>query len=244
VVWASTIPFESEHEAIAIPANTIEVLPPDGIVVTVLTVMSNYDPSLGPFPFDISGLSLAVTRLRGPTAEEPPGDYAIAEIVAEPALIRVYFGTPSPSERLIERAQAQLDTLQLPPICPAPAEGGYGAELSTDRGAPGDHVTVSGPMPFQRQDGSYDSSGQTRMTVWWNASPQDWAYLSSFSQVQPSPAVGGSPLLRLGEDGGNVCSFGVTFTVPDVPPGDYPIVVLQEGDNSSTLEASLVLHVS
>jgi hypothetical protein len=242
--WASTLPFEREHEAIAIPANTIAALPSDGVVVTALTVMSGYDPSLGPFPFDISELSLADARLRRPKAEEPPGDYAVLEIYSEPALIRVYFGSSSPSEQLIETAQRALNTLQLPPICPAPAEGGYDAELSVDRGAAGEQVTVSGPMPFQRKDGSYDTSGQTRMVVWWNASPRDWPYLSSFSEVEPSPAVEGSPLLRLGEAGGDVCSFAVSITVPEVPPGEYPIVVLQEGGDSSSLEASLVFHVT
>jgi hypothetical protein len=41
------------------------------------------------------------------------------------------------------------------------------------------------------------------MIVWWNASPNDWVYLSSFSDVQPSPAVEASPLLRLGEGDGD-----------------------------------------
>jgi Tol biopolymer transport system component len=241
--WASTIPFEPEHEATAIPVNTITALPPDGIVVTALAVMSGYDLSLGPFPFDVSGLSLTDAERRGPTAEEPRGEYAVLEIDAEPVLIRVFFGTPLPSGNLIERAQRVLDTLQLPPICPAPAEGGYGAALSADDGMPGDLVTVSGPMPFQREDGSYDTSGDTRMIVWWNASSDTWPYLSSFSEVEPSPAVEGSPLLRLGEAGGNVCAFSVPFRVPDVPPGTYPLVVLQEGGGSSALEASLVFHV-
>lgn len=242
--WASTIPFEPEHEAIAIPANTIAALPLDGIVVTALTEMSGYDPSLGPFPFDLSELSLGDAAQRGPTPEEPGGEYTVLEIDAEPVLVRVYFGSTSPSDRLIDEAQRALDTLQLPPICPVPAEGGYEAELSLDRGAPGDVVTVSGPMPFQREDGSYDTSGQTRMIVWWNATPDEWPYLSSFSEVEPSPAVEGLPLLRLGEAGGEACSFSVTFTVPDVPPGAYPIVVLQEGGGSSALEASLAFHVS
>jgi hypothetical protein len=241
--WASTIPLRPEHGAVAIPANTIAALPPDGIVITALTVTSGYDLSLGPFPFDLSGLSLADARLRGPRAEEPAGDYSVLEEYVEPVLIRVYFGTSSPSERLIDRAQREIDTLQIPPICPVPARGGYGANLSIDSGAPGDRVTISGPMPFQRKDGSYDMSGEARMIVWWNASPDDWPYLSSFSEIQPSPALEGSPLLRLGEGGGDSCTFSVSFIIPAVPPGDYPIVVLQEGGGSSAIAASLTFHV-
>jgi len=244
VAWASTIPFETEHAAVAIPTNAIAALPPDGIVITVETVLSGYDPALGPFPFDLSGLRLADATKRPPNEEEPPGDYAVLEVYSEPALVRVYFGTPSASERLIDSAQRELDTLQLPPICPAPAQGGYGAELSKDQGAPGDLVTVSGPMPFQREDGSYDTSGKTRMIAWWNVSEEDWPYLSSFSTVRPSPAVETSPLLRLGEGGGDSCSFSIRFTVPDVPSGDYPIVVLQEGSDSSAIEASLTFRVT
>lgn len=244
VAWASTVPFESEHDAIAIPANTIASLPPDGVVVTALMVPSDHDPALGPFPFDMSGLSLTDARMREPVDEEPSGDYIVLEIDSEPVLIRVYVGDPSPSGRLIARAQEELDTLQLPPICPVQAEGGSGAELSTDHGAPGDDVTVTGPMPFQREDGSYDTSGETRMVVWWNASPDDWPFLSSFSEIQPSPAVRGSALARLGEGGGDTCSFVVPFRVPEVPPGDYPIVVLQEGGDGAAMEASLVFRVT
>jgi hypothetical protein len=75
-------------------------------------------------------------------------------------------------------------------------------------------------------------------------SEEDWPYLSSFSTVRPSPAVETSPLLRLGEGGGDSCSFSIRFTVPDVPSGDYPIVVLQEGSDSSAIEASLTFRVT
>jgi hypothetical protein len=75
----------------------------------------------------------------------------------------------------------------------------------------------------------------------------DWPFLSSFSTTAPSPAVEGVQLVRLGEDGGAECSFSIAFEVPDVPPGDYPLVVLQEGGSGPTagsaLEAALVFHV-
>jgi hypothetical protein len=98
-------------------------------------------------------------------------------------------------------------------------------------------------MPFQLEDGSYDTSSETLMVGWWNAAPEDWPHLSSYSTVDPTPAIDGSPLLRVGEDGGNVCTFSFTFAVPDVPPGDYPIIVLQEGGGGATIEAALVFHV-
>jgi hypothetical protein len=80
------------------------------------------------------------------------------------------------------------------------------------------------------------------MSAWWNASPDDWEHLSSFRTTEPSPA-GAGPLLRLGEGGRGACSFSIAFTVPDVPPGVYPIVVLQETENSSTMEAALTFTV-
>ena len=39
------------------------------------------------------------------------------------------------------------------------------------------------------------------------------------------------------------CSFAITFVVPNVPPGDYPIDILQEGGGSSTLEATFEFRV-
>jgi hypothetical protein len=123
-----------------------------------------------------------------------------------------------------------------------PASGGFGATPSATEGAPGDTVTITGPMPFQHEDGSYLRTGGNFMSAWWNASPDDWEYLSSFSTIEPSPANAG-PLLSLGEGGRGACSFSIAFTVPDVPSGVYPIVVLQESDNSSTMEATFTFTV-
>jgi hypothetical protein len=244
--WASTIPFEEADRsdtAPAIPPATIEQLPPDGIVVTALATPWSFDPELGPYPpVADRPLDLGQATLRGPEAEEPPGDYSILETETGYILVRVYFGMTDPSAELIGEAQHELDTLEIPPVCPMPATGGFGATLSTTGGAPGDVVTIDGPMPFRDEDGSFDRSGDTRMIAWWNASPEDWALLSSFSKVEPSPAEEG-PLLRLGEGGRGACSFSIGFTVPDVPPGDYPIVVLGEGGGGSTMVAALTFTV-
>ena len=63
----------------------------------------------------------------------------------------------------------------------------------------------------------------------------------------PSPEAQG-PLLRLGEGGRDACSFTILFEVPDVPSGDYSIVLIQEGgtgaEAGATLEASLTFQVT
>jgi Tol biopolymer transport system component len=245
--WASTIPFDPADladNAPAIPPETIAQLPDDGIIVTALVVPWAHDPAKGPYPPDaLRPYDLSTVTPRGPEAEEPAGNYSVLEIPDRYVLVRVYVGSSSPSEALVQRAQAELDTLEIPPVCPVPARGGYGASLSPSSSAPGDTVTVEGPMPFRHEDGSYDTSGETKMVAWWNASPNDWEHLSPIATVAPSP-VGTGPVLRLGEGGTGACSFAIQFNVPDVPPGAYPVVVLQEGSRSWTIEESLVFHVS
>jgi hypothetical protein len=246
VAWASTIPFETADRIDtppAIPPATIAALPPDGVVVTVEVTPWSFDPDLGPYPPAANRpLDLGQATLRGPNAEEPPGNYSILEIQPGYLLVRVYFGVADPSPDLVALAQKELDAVEIPPVCPMPATGGFGATPSANEGAPGETVTIDGPMPFQHEDGSYDHAGDNFMSAWWNASPDDWEHLSSFSTATPSPATSG-PLLRLGESGRGACSFSITFTVPDVPPGVYPIVVMQESDNSSTMEAALTFTV-
>lgn len=93
--------------------------------------------------------------------------------------------------------------------------------------------------------------------VWWNVSPNQMGYLMPGSQYAPSPAVPGQlapwtiqppessddtgwPKVQTGPGrigllgeapqmlGSTVrCEWSITFAVPDVPPGTYPIAVLQ-----------------
>ncbi len=245
--WASTVPFEPDDRvdtAPAIPSATISALPPDGVVVTVEATPWSFDPDLGPYPPAADRpLDLSQATMRGPTAEEPPGDYSILEIQPGYLLVRVYFGVADPSPDLIALAQSELDALEIPPVCPMPATGGFGAVPSATEGAPGDTVTIDGPIQFQHEDGSYDHTGAEHMIAWWNASPDDWVALSSFSTAATPSPVGAGPLSRLGEGGGDACSFSIAFAVPEVPPGAYPIVVIAEANGSSGLEATFTFTV-
>lgn len=253
VAWASNVPFDDRDlvpRAPAIPAWTIGSLPPRGIVVTALATPWAFDPAAGPFPpGSLDPFDLSAAHVRGPDAEEPSGNYSVYQLQPDDyVLIRVYIGNTDPSAELVGQAQATLDHLEVPPVCPVPQEGPLGAEAIPTQGGPGDQVELTGPMPFQHEDGSYDTSGDTIIVAWWNADPKDWVDLVSFSTGPlPSPA-GQGPLLRLGEGGRDACSFTIPFEVPDVPPGEYPIVLLQEGgtgaEAGATLEASLMFRVT
>ncbi|HEY7401109.1 MAG TPA: hypothetical protein VH989_09450 [Actinomycetota bacterium] len=251
IAWASTVGFDDrdlDPLSPAIPIHTIGGLAPGEIVITTEATPWSYDPSQGPYPpGSLDRLDLADADVRGPEAEEPAGDYTVYEIPDAYVLVRVYFGSAAPTEQQVQRAQDQLDLLAVPPVCPVPSESGFEATATPAEGAPGDTVTITGPMPFQKESGYYDQSGATVIIAWWNADPKDWAYLSSFSTIQPSPSAPG-PLLRLGEGGVGLCSFSISFKVPDVPAGDYSVVLLQEGPlphpDGSTMEDSLVMHVT
>ncbi|HEX9123718.1 MAG TPA: hypothetical protein VF984_10255, partial [Actinomycetota bacterium] len=212
VAWASTVPFARSDLSLgaAIPPDTITSLSPNDVLVTVETTPWTFDPSSGPYPYEATSFDLAQAARRGPEAEEPTGRYTVLEIDDPAALIRVYLGSDSPDPALVERAQHELDTLQLPPVCPIPAHGPYGMNLSVNRGVSGEVVTITGPMPFQREDGTYAPDGDAVMIAWWNGSPEAWESLLSFSTASPSPGVAGSPVLRLGEGGRSQCSFSIT----------------------------------
>jgi hypothetical protein len=245
VAWASTIPISEDDVRLraAIPPTTITELPPDGIVVTVEVVPASFKDTSVPFPHANVSFDLSKATRRGPEAEEPSGDYSVLEIDDSLALVRVYFGSPNPSPELIAKAQTELDTLQLPPTCWVGGEGSYAVSASATRSAPGDVITLSGRVPFQHEDGSYDESGTGRMVAWWNVAPDDWTELVSGS-ASASPAVVGEDVVQLGTAAMNACTFEIPFAVPDVAPGDYPVLVLQEAGDGATLEGAVVVHVT
>ena len=81
-----------------------------------------YDPAEGAYPDgSLDPLDLSSAIRRGPVAEEPPGAYAVFELTAENPYVgvTVFFGSADPSAAVLRAAQAELDTLQIPPVCPS-----------------------------------------------------------------------------------------------------------------------------
>ena len=248
VAWASTVRFDQADlapNAPAIPPATIAGLPPNGIIVTALVVPSAYDPSKGAYPPGaLDGLDLSKARVRGPTAEEPPGSYTVIELPNGYVLVRVYFGTSAPSAALVRKAQAELDTLQIPPVCPVPP-GAYQPVLSVTSGPPGTQVTVSGPVSYQGMDGTYEVAKE-QMQVWWNFQSDNsnrWTDLLP-GGASPSPANSGAVTMVTSATTDGVCSWQASFAVPDVPAGAYPITVLIVSGPSATSGGSLIFHVT
>lgn len=222
--WASNIAFDPsdlELRAPAIPPATIEQLPTDGIVLTALVVTHENEALNGPWPpGSLERPDLSDATVRGPQAEEPPGDYAVYQIDGY-ASIRVFFGSPDPTPEAVAAAQAELDTLEVPPTCPVPTDGSFPdtMRLSTGQGAPGSSVTVTSVIPYQLPDNSYDRKADTVIELWWDANPGDW--------VQLFADPGSVPGTLLGSGGTGSCFLSVTITIPpDAPPGDHQIVAL------------------
>ena len=122
--WASTQPFDRadlQPRSPAIPVETISSLPPDGVVIVAIATPWAHDPAGGAYPDgSLDGLTLSGGTQRPPEAEEPPGDYTVFDLAAENQYVsvRVFFGSANPSGVALDRAQAELDKLQVPPVCP------------------------------------------------------------------------------------------------------------------------------
>jgi hypothetical protein len=245
IAWASTIPFDPADlspRAPAIPPSTIQQLPADGVVLTAEVVPSAFDPALGPWPpGSLDRLHLGDATVRGPDAEEPPGDYAVYEIDGPYVLLRAYFGNVHPSQATLDAAQAELDTLEVPPVCPVPAEGSFPDTMTVSATAvsPGQQVSVFALMPFRHEDGSYDRAADGVIELWWDADPAEWEQLAA-----NPPAAEGT---LLATDGPGSCFLSTAITVPnDAAPADHRVVALQTNvaRNEAALFGTVVLHVT
>jgi hypothetical protein len=233
VAWASTVPFDHRDPPLrsGFPWQTIDQLKPNGIVISVLAAPWSVNDQ-GPWPKGSwAKPDLAKAVIRGPEAEEPIRPISVYEIEGPYVVTRVYFGTRSPTKQMVDRAQRQLNRVQLPPTCPEPA-GSYPltTSFSARSGTSGTVVHVSGTMPYQSKAGSY-RVGSEVIDVWWGTQDlmKDWAELP-WMEPPPYPDLP-SWLVFLGEGGRDACSFDISWTVPDVPPGSYRVQVVQVSEN-------------
>jgi hypothetical protein len=129
------------------------------------------------------------------------------------------------------KAAATYSTTATQQECPALSKtpdnpNPYGSVLSTASGPAGSTVTISGHLPVLDEAGSYVGPGNPDISAYWNLDFDHWTSILT-SPDSPSASVAESPVEHLGTyhvTGG--CDFQMQVTVPSVPPGTYPIVLL------------------
>jgi hypothetical protein len=112
--WAATVPYRDPPDQFP-PHETLAALPPDGIAIVVW--LSRSPGSGGELPVEEPPFQLADAE-RGSFAGVP-ADRATYRIGASmrggaDVTIWIFFGRPDPSDKQLDRAQAELDSLRLP----------------------------------------------------------------------------------------------------------------------------------
>ena len=98
------------------------------------------------------------------------------------------------------------------------AQGAYAPTFGASSGAAGDPVTASGyaPFPPRGEGGQYVSPEASSAQVWWN----DGSDIQGAAPPQLGPAT------KVGEQNtSRTCGYSISFTVPNVAPGVYPVTV-------------------
>lgn len=125
-----------------------------------------------------------------------------------------------------------------PPECPPVAEGGYKIQLSDSSRPSGSSVTVTGSVPVSANDGSYRGPNG-EIQFWWNADPDHWHNVLPSPTLDPVPKNPSADVIRLGAVELSACTFAFDFEVPDVPPGEYPLLPISFGwDDSDSWSAT------
>lgn len=216
------------------PTDALEVLPRDGVLLWVSESrgLGLHPEDFPPRPthFELDPKSLANYECSGTWQTyliwfRDAGRFFQAQVA---------FGADTTESLRADLVRA-LDSIIVEPVfetpdCPS-VEGGNASVVDPVSGTPGLTSTVSGTLPPPYQESGLRVS-QWKIEVWWNlAAAPGWA---SFS-LEPPPAAQPSPVVLLGEQAtGATCSYDVAFTVPDVPPGTYTIVVIRYGGGGAT----------
>lgn len=121
---------------------------------------------------------------------------------------------------------------------PSPPDS-YTPQISPQSGPAGSTFTISGFVPSYSEDGSY-SGPSGSIAFWWNVNADDVADALPWSNggsPNPPPALPGPSLLLGTTDVTGLCTYSVSFIVPQgATPGSYPITpVAADGDSASLL---------
>ncbi len=103
-------------------------------------------------------------------------------------------------------------------------------------------MTVSGALGVLGEDGTYGGQTAKAVDAYWNLDFHTW-----WSVLGPKPlaATAGSPVRPLGRQGvARRCTYRLRVTVPSVPPGRYPIVVLSGTGRSQSSFAPVTFRVT
>jgi hypothetical protein len=80
-------------------------------------------------------------------------------------------------------------------------------------------------VPSYGQDGTFHPP-QGQVNVWWNLDPDAWESVAGQPSPFPTPSLPGSVLLLSSAEIAGSCTYEIQVTIPDVPPGTYPVVVV------------------
>jgi hypothetical protein len=129
--------------------------------------------------------------------------------------------------------------------CPIPprSEGGFGLIVQPTTGRAGSTVQITGNTPLVSKSGEYVGP-EGKIGFWFNLPFREWEH-AYFGDTVPR-SNNGVPVTHLGEaDVQGRCTYRVTFAMPNVPPGTYPLVAIEHGGGAAAAMGKPIgLHVT
>jgi hypothetical protein len=115
---------------------------------------------------------------------------------------------------------------------------GYRPVLTPTSGMPGSQAMVSGKLPQTGESGQ--AVPTTKVDVWWNLDPHRWTTALTGHPVAASP---GEVFSLTGESVKGACGYRVSYRIPAVPSGKYPLVILYSGGGGTARLEPVTFHV-
>jgi hypothetical protein len=217
------------------PFDALDDLPADGVFLWLIEYHGTDRPEQfvpRPDRFDLADFRFGETACYAPTPQyqlrfQNQGRFLQWQIA---------FG-PEASESLEPEVLRALESLEVGGICDLAADA-YVPAVAPVSGPPGSTSTISGEVPHgEGAEGGGPADPTRWVDFWWNLDPSEPGGWSSVFDQHPIP-YGPGPVLKLGRvDVATSCTYELSFPVPDVPTGRYPIVgVYGSEDGASAFE--------